>query len=59
MIKNNRYLLFQIYVEPPSPVELKPDPAVLKEVQKSPGHTVHRRQAIRTSSLNLGKEGQK
>ncbi|XP_061729479.1 rho GTPase-activating protein 7 isoform X1 [Cydia pomonella] len=49
----------EVYVEPPSPIELKPDPAVLKEVQKSPGHTTHRRQAIRTSSLNLGKDGQK
>ncbi|XP_049886001.1 rho GTPase-activating protein 7 isoform X2 [Pectinophora gossypiella] len=49
----------EVYVEPPSPVELKPDPEVLREVQKSPGHTPHRRQAIRTSSLNLGKEGQK
>lgn len=49
----------EIYIEPPSPVDLKPDPAILKEVQKSPGHTTHRRQAIRTSSLNLGKEGQK
>lgn len=49
----------QVVVEPPSPVELKPDPAVLREVQKSPGHTPHRRQAIRTSSLNLGKDGQK
>ncbi|KAL4717044.1 hypothetical protein ACJJTC_016931 [Scirpophaga incertulas] len=49
----------EVYVEPPSPVELKPDPEVLREVQKSPGHTPHRRQAIRTSSLNLGKDGQK
>ncbi|XP_026332078.1 stAR-related lipid transfer protein 13 isoform X3 [Hyposmocoma kahamanoa] len=49
----------EVVVEPPSPVELKPDPAVLREVQKSPGHTPHRRQAIRTSSLNLGKDGQK
>ncbi|XP_063622689.1 rho GTPase-activating protein 7 isoform X1 [Cydia splendana] len=49
----------EVYVEPPSPIELKPDPAVLKEVQKSPGHTTHRRQAIRTSSLNLGKDVQK
>ncbi|XP_028157830.1 rho GTPase-activating protein 7 isoform X1 [Ostrinia furnacalis] len=49
----------EVYVEPPSPVELKPDPEILREVQKSPGHTAHRRQAIRTSSLNLGKDGQK
>ncbi|CAG4954993.1 unnamed protein product, partial [Parnassius apollo] len=46
----------EVYVEPPSPVELKPDPEILREVQKSPAHTPHRRQAIRTSSLNLGKE---
>ncbi|XP_013139654.1 PREDICTED: rho GTPase-activating protein 7 isoform X3 [Papilio polytes] len=49
----------EVYVEPPSPVELKPDPAVLREVQQSPAHTPHRRQAIRTSSLNLGKEAHK
>ncbi|KAF9410295.1 hypothetical protein HW555_010574 [Spodoptera exigua] len=48
-----------VYVEPPSPVELKPDPEILREVQKSPGHTHHRRQAIRTSSLNLGSDGKK
>ncbi|XP_045538219.1 rho GTPase-activating protein 7 isoform X1 [Papilio machaon] len=49
----------EVYVEPPSPVDLKPDPAVLREVQQSPAHTPHRRQAIRTSSLNLGKEAHK
>ncbi|VVC95052.1 unnamed protein product [Leptidea sinapis] len=29
------------------------------KTEKSPAHTPHRRQAIRTSSLNLGKDGQK
>ncbi|XP_045519534.1 rho GTPase-activating protein 7 isoform X4 [Pieris brassicae] len=48
----------EVYVEPSSPMDLKPDPEILREVQKSPGHTPHRRQAIRTSSLNLGKDGQ-
>ncbi|CAH1635953.1 unnamed protein product [Spodoptera littoralis] len=56
---HNTHQNTEVYVEPPSPVELKPDPEVLREVQKSPGHTHHRRQAIRTSSLNLGNDGKK
>ncbi|KAF9813775.1 hypothetical protein SFRURICE_007930 [Spodoptera frugiperda] len=56
---HNTHQNTEVYVEPPSPVELKPDPEILREVQKSPGHTHHRRQAIRTSSLNLGNDGKK
>ncbi|XP_047507853.1 stAR-related lipid transfer protein 13 isoform X3 [Pieris napi] len=54
----NTHHTTEVYVEPSSPMDLKPDPEILREVQKSPGHTPHRRQAIRTSSLNLGKDGQ-